>query len=208
MDMGMNFSHGFFIEAGAFDGLSGSNTLLFERQLCWKGLLFEPSDRYFGIADKWGGGGGPSARPESLFINAAIVDSAHNKLEMYAGIDNEPTNSVPQSEEAQAAIKAVQPNAKKVFGYSVAHMLREMKVGPRGVDFFSLDIEGYELQALNGLEEFRPSLIMMELWYRNTVAVDEKMRELGYTQLYPPSAIWTKASAIFSDTLWRYTAGP
>jgi hypothetical protein len=219
MHLGFNFSFGFFVEAGAFDGVHGSHSLMFERHLCWKGLLFEPSARFFGIPDKWGAEGGPAARPESLFVNAAIVDSAHNGVELFAGIDSEPTNSVPQSDEGQAAIAAIKPGAKKVFGYSVAHMLRQLKVGPRGVDFFTLDIESYEIQALNGLEEFRPTVMVIETWNRgigateaeqlqNPANVRRKMIELGYTEQQPPAGLWSAPTALFSDTLWRYTAGP
>jgi hypothetical protein len=38
---------GFFIEAGAFDGESYSNSLFFERERNWTGLLIEPIPRYF-----------------------------------------------------------------------------------------------------------------------------------------------------------------
>ena len=34
--------HGIFVEAGANDGVSQSNTLYFERYLNWRGLLVEP----------------------------------------------------------------------------------------------------------------------------------------------------------------------
>ena len=38
---------GFFIEAGALDGESYSNSLFFERERKWTGLLIEPIPRYF-----------------------------------------------------------------------------------------------------------------------------------------------------------------
>ena len=38
---------GFFIEAGAFDGESYSNSLFFERERNWTGLLIEAIPRYF-----------------------------------------------------------------------------------------------------------------------------------------------------------------
>jgi hypothetical protein len=209
--LGMNYSHGFFIETGAFDGLSGSHTLMFERHLCWKGLLFEPSERFFGTLEmrEGGIGGGPSARPHSLFLNAAVVDSAHDNKELYAGIDNEPTNSVPASEEAQAQIAGAKPNAKKIMGYSIAHQLRELGVGWRGVDFWSLDIESYEMQALNGLEEFRPTIMLIEVWEKthgdneNKRHVHEKMKQLGYVEEALPDW-YEKPNDIFGDALWRF----
>ena len=38
---------GFFVEAGAFDGESYSNTLFMERSLNWNGLLIEPNPDSF-----------------------------------------------------------------------------------------------------------------------------------------------------------------
>jgi len=39
----LNFNNGFFIEAGANDGISQSNTLLYEKEFSWTGLLIEPN---------------------------------------------------------------------------------------------------------------------------------------------------------------------
>lgn len=205
--LGMNHSHGFFIEAGAYDGIQTSHSLMFEQHMCWKGLLVEPSERFFGGAFKHGGsGGGPASRPHSRFVHGAVVDSAHNGVELLAGIDNEPTNSVPAEENAQAMIGAVKPEAKKIVGYSIAHLLRELGVGWRGVDFFSLDIESWEMQALNGLEEYRPTLMAIEVWDfngatpNNREAVFQKMADLGYTRIGKEID-----SGIFSDVFWQYS---
>jgi hypothetical protein len=44
---------GFFVEAGAFDGESYSNTLFMERSLNWNGLLIEPNpDSFSKLAGK------------------------------------------------------------------------------------------------------------------------------------------------------------
>jgi hypothetical protein len=191
MRAGMNFSHGFFIEAGAFDGVSGSITLMFERHLCWTGLLVEPSDRFYGkLPVRFNGAeavGGAEARPHAHFVHGALVDSAHDGNELIAGIDDEPTNSVPADSVGQGEIAAILggKTRPKVKGYSVASLLRKLGVGRRGVDFWSLDVESYELQALNGLEDFRPTLLLIEVWTQaptldNAARVRAKLKELGY----------------------------
>ena len=38
----LNFKNGFFIEAGANDGITYSNTLYFEKYYNWSGILIEP----------------------------------------------------------------------------------------------------------------------------------------------------------------------
>ena len=41
---------GFFIEAGAHDGVEASNTLYLEKKMGWRGLLVEPNpDTFAGI---------------------------------------------------------------------------------------------------------------------------------------------------------------
>ena len=42
----INYSNGFYIECGANDGVSKSNTWYFE-ELNWKGLLIEPVNHVF-----------------------------------------------------------------------------------------------------------------------------------------------------------------
>jgi FkbM family methyltransferase len=42
-----NRGPGFFIDVGAFDGILGSNTFYFEKQLKWKGIAFEPNPSVF-----------------------------------------------------------------------------------------------------------------------------------------------------------------
>jgi hypothetical protein len=43
---------GVFVEFGARDGIQDSNTLVFERSLKWKGLLFEMNPKGENIVDK------------------------------------------------------------------------------------------------------------------------------------------------------------
>jgi hypothetical protein len=43
----LKYKKGFFIEAGAFDGINFSNTYYLEKELNWKGILIEPTlERY------------------------------------------------------------------------------------------------------------------------------------------------------------------
>ena len=38
---------GFFLDSGASDGVSGSNTLLLESAFGWRGICVEPNDQLF-----------------------------------------------------------------------------------------------------------------------------------------------------------------
>ena len=43
---------GFFIELGANDGISQSNTLYLERRMNWRGILIEPNPNLFALCKK------------------------------------------------------------------------------------------------------------------------------------------------------------
>ena len=58
---------GTFIELGALDGVTFSNTYLFEKCLGWRGILIEPSRKNFEQLKK--------NRPDQALLNAAICDS-------------------------------------------------------------------------------------------------------------------------------------
>ena len=42
----LNYPNGFFIELGAMNGVTFSNTLFFENNLNWSGVLIEPTSQY------------------------------------------------------------------------------------------------------------------------------------------------------------------
>ena len=82
MDLFYNQSktNGFFFEAGAFDGVSASNTLFFEMQRNWNGLLVEANpDNYDHLLTKgrksysFGNCISMKATPEVIMFDATTV---------------------------------------------------------------------------------------------------------------------------------------
>jgi len=55
---------GFFVEIGALDGISISNTMFYEKSLGWRGILYEPDPDSFGGMLK-------VDRPNSIKVNMA-----------------------------------------------------------------------------------------------------------------------------------------
>ena len=73
-------TNGFFIEAGAFDGVTLSNSLFFELHRGWSGLLVEAHpDNYQSLLDKnrkvWSLGNciAMSSKPEVVVFDAATI---------------------------------------------------------------------------------------------------------------------------------------
>ena len=179
----INKKNGFYIEAGANNGIWQSNTLYLETELGWTGLLIEPNKHKFEECKK--------NRVNNLFYNCALVDFSYDK-ESIEGYFNEvdyenslmaqvSVNNPEFSEEDprwQDKLK-VQVKARKL-----SNILDENNITE--VDFFSLDVEGYELNVLNGIDFKRhaPRLICTEIRNKNNnqsfFSIKQLLEDNGY----------------------------
>jgi hypothetical protein len=65
----LNYENGFYVELGANDGINQSNTLFFERELNWTGLLIEPNPYLFDLCRL--------NRGKNYVVNAACVSNEY-----------------------------------------------------------------------------------------------------------------------------------
>lgn len=171
LELGANITHGYYIETGAWKGEKLSHSWLFESHLCWTGLLVEPSPAYFAAVVN---------RPASAVYHAGLVASADNGTTLRAGIDDTPTNTAPGGVGNDKAIADINPLSAVVPAYSMETLLKWERVGTHAVDFWTLDVEGLELQVLRGLGPFRPKRVIIEVWDVTKEQVLALMREYGY----------------------------
>lgn len=166
----IDFDAGFFVEAGANDGISQSNTLFFERYRNWSGILIEPIPE---LAEKC-----RFNRPKCVVENCALVpfDYADKLVEMrYCNLMSLIKGSMRSEEEEEShivrgcAIQAVDTYDLRVPARTLTSVLDQYKV--EGIDFFSLDVEGFELGVLKGIDfdRHRPSLMLIEARYRDEI---------------------------------------
>jgi FkbM family methyltransferase len=145
---------GVFIEAGAADGVFQSNTYWLERRLHWSGILIEPVPELAREASL--------SRPGSKVVQCALVAddfAADTVTVQYAGAMTyvstlaRDTPRVPDGRSRSIVVPA----------RTLTSVLNE--AGVRTVDFLSLDVEGYEGPALEGLEldEIRPRFMLIEV---------------------------------------------
>jgi len=146
-------SPGFYIEAGATDGVLQSNTLLLE-QNGWKGILVEPNSNFLTTLKQ--------NRPNAIIENCALVANDY-KLDYIEGNFN--TTSVHA-----AAGCGVTPSHKnteygnvKVPAKTLSYLLDKNNINK--IDFLSIDVEGYEIEALLGLDFYRytPTFLLFEV---------------------------------------------
>lgn len=164
----LNFENGFFIEVGANDGYEQSNTYLLEKMLGWQGILIEGIPELYENCKR--------IRTKSSVYNYALVSPNFSEhwIEMhYANLMSVVTGSLKnqrfQEEHIQEGLtlqKIEQSYTVKVPTRTLASILDEFKNLPP-IDFFSLDVEGYELNVLLGLnlEKYQPKYILVEARY-------------------------------------------
>jgi len=158
----LDFDNGFFVEAGGNDGLSQSNTYWFERFRGWRGILIEAVPDQAKLCRQ--------NRPLAKVINAALVaDDSTKSVRIKAArlMAFIPGTRTAAEEEAhlQAAIRAQKLASVpeiEVPATTLAAILDEQR--GRRVDLFSLDVEGYEIPVLKGMDSdrHRPRLILVE----------------------------------------------
>lgn len=165
---------GYFVEAGANDGLRQSNTLLLERSLGWRGLLVEPSPAAFEQLQE--------NRPSCDLVNAALVASSDDGQTLLGAFsEGQLTGTVVDDllhrapDVPKSIVQRIHLRVRRLFGIKPVVTLISvptttlsselMKRGRTKVDFLSLDVEGYELEALRGIDlaTIRPSLLAVEV---------------------------------------------
>jgi len=146
---------GTFVDIGGYDGITGSNTLFFERQLGWRGLLVEPASGSFEAASRIrqctcrqvAAGKGPA---EAVFIEVCSGYTQMSGLEM--SYDQAMLNVVrrhPDHRERRVSVP-VRP---------VGELLQE--AGIERIDYLSLDVEGGEWAVL---EAFPFGAVPVTVW--------------------------------------------
>jgi FkbM family methyltransferase len=143
---------GFFIEAGAFDGYHYSVTHGFEA-VGWKGLLVEPLPGPFELCKQ--------RRTGSRVVHGGLSRNGStgtttftSMVDQYGGmLSHLVPNEIHKDYEHKTTIEVP---------ITSLNALLENHVGP--IDLVSIDVEGSELDVLDGfdLERFKPRIIMLE----------------------------------------------
>jgi FkbM family methyltransferase len=153
---------GFFVEAGGNDGFTQSNTYALERRHGWRGVLVEPVPELARAC--------ALERPGSTVVRAALVarDFLDPEVQLhFGGLMSLVVGARERDAEWAAAAHAVGQEEPAHQFTAPARTLSSIldEVGAPEVDLLSLDVEGYEPQALAGLDFDRhaPRYVLVEM---------------------------------------------
>lgn len=166
--------NGFFLDSGAADGVSASNTLLLERSFGWKGICIEPNKDLFAALIN---------NRQCLCVNCCLYDQECEvdfveEARMLGGILGEyhpdhlrfarRTFHLPDDSNGKP------PTVRKA-ARTLRSVLRDCGA-PREIDYWSLDTEGSELSILKSFpfDEFSFRVLTVE---HNRLPIRESIRE-------------------------------
>jgi len=179
---------GTFVEAGAHDGYTQSNTYYLERFLGWRGVLVEPVPRLAARCAR--------RRPRARVFNCALVGEAEpgELAEIHFG----DLMSTLDPEAVPADVRRRYSAA--VPARTLSSVLDE--AGVADLDVLILDVEGREADVLRGLdlERHAPAYMLLE-------ALEIETARPRYAALLEPRYELVEDFSSY-DLLFRRTAGP
>ena len=141
--------NGMFVDVGAHDGISFSNTLVFERELGWTGICIEPNPDVFTRLKN---------NRSAICLNIAIANAAGMlpfiKVEGYAQMLSGLSQSMNsrhiarikrETEEHNAAHSTVEVSVKPLASVLTEHRISE-------IHYLSIDTEGSEVDVLASID--------------------------------------------------------
>lgn len=149
----INYNNGTYIEVGANDGILQSNTYFYEKKKNWSGLLIEPIYKKFLQLKK-------NRSRKNFFANYALVSFNYKKKKIFLKYSDLMTTTISKKNEIDInnniTIGKKHLNiyeTEKIFSAKTTTLNSLLKKNnmPEVIDFFSLDVEGYELEVLKGL---------------------------------------------------------
>ncbi len=173
-----------FLEFGATDGISLSNSYMLEKNLGWTGVLAEPSPQWHAKLK--------NNRPNTKILTDCIWKSSGEKLDFFVSdigvlstlvdFKNNDLSSMPDNTEAR--IK----NGKVVEVETVSiNEVMETNFNGNSPSYVSIDTEGSEYEILNSLdfEKYRPVVFTIEHNFTNLQKkIDAFIISKGYTRVF------------------------
>ena len=175
---------GYYVELGANDGISQSNSLLLEVRYRWRGVLIEPIRANFDSLVR------NRNRKRNVLVQAACVSHQYpletvtmtylDLMSVTLGVESDLPDLGDHYSQAEKFLKHGDPARTEVVpARTLTSILNENKC-PKKIDLLSLDTEGSELEVLKGLDfdTYRISWVLVEC--RDAEVIADYLSQRGY----------------------------
>ena len=175
---------GYFLEAGAADGLQDSSCYYLEAQLNWKGVCIEANPAFAAVL--------PANRPGSLCYSLGLAESAGNmeflvgpeatELALLSGL----SDSLRQyKSKAEVILEAGRACLLPVLPLE---QLLERALAPSTIDYAAFDIEGSEWRVLRDFpfERYRFRALSLECDWKIWSDISQLLESRGYREVKNP----------------------
>ncbi|KAG0717557.1 Protein Star [Chionoecetes opilio] len=158
---------GFFIECGALDGETRSNTLVFEKEYGWRGVLIEGDPKNFEVVRK--------KNRRAWAVNGCLSTSPYPNVVMFKQSFN--VGKISSLETGQNKSGYAEVQCLPLYSILLA-------LNTTTVDYFSLDVEGAELGVLRTIPWDKVNIKTLSVEFIHGVEGKEALRhymeKLGY----------------------------
>jgi len=170
----LNVKNGFFVECGAFDGLTECNCKFFEEDMGWNGINIEPLLYIFELL--------VTNRPKSKNLNLALTNkngpilftqAIHPKLGNRFGNGSVSHTPMHRRELDGMGCSYETHTVEGERFDSVA-----IKLGIRHIDLFVLDVEGHEIEALEGILAVPVPILPSVMCVEHTICDKSKLEDI------------------------------
>lgn len=127
-----------FIEMGALDGIMFSNTYVFEKYLGWNGLLIEASPSNFEKLEK-------SGRKSKKIFTAICEKKEIEFIDGYKAVNGDPSEIMEKILKNMDKEKIIKIPCQRMTNLLIDNNFAN-------IFFFSLDVEGSELNVINTID--------------------------------------------------------
>ncbi len=148
-----NNTPGMYVDIGSWHPKKASNTYFFYLRK-WKGICIDPNPELKALYS--------TMRPKDIFINAGVGDS-NAKMNYYmfseSSMNTFSSNFIEKNNLVDKIVKKIE-----VPVYSLKDILSKHVKSTDRLDFFDIDVEGFDLEVLktNNWDLYRPKVVVIE----------------------------------------------
>jgi len=137
----INYKDGFYIDCGENNVVNQSTSCYFEKYLNWRGILIEPVQEVFNELKN-------NRSNNNYFYNYALISKKYNREDINFTFDNNDSLKAKNT----LGTNPLKRNEKiiTVKCITLEKILNNINI-PQLIDLFSLDVEGYEFEVLEGI---------------------------------------------------------